>query len=531
MKSYSPKASTLATHWIWSLPGVLLLAFLYSLVHSVLRMLATDTIAQDDVVGNVLAQVLAVGYIVRQGPLYDMALWFVQQVTGPYLIGFLILKYAFLIATTAFIYLSARRILNSQFWAGLTACSLSLFFQLGWNIHEGVTHTAALMCFIAASFWAFTRIAQDGGWQNYILFGVFLGCGFLSKHTFGVFVFLLFTASLLQKPLRQKIFHPLMLLSLAVALILMTPYLLWLIDRLTELQSTAKLAVGLNNQTYVERILVGLPVVLKGPFGFMIPLILVLPVLFPNFLKTVWQTIRAPYTRVQDKPDLERLVYHMTIAAVLALLIALFAFGIWRFKERYLHPFFLISVIGLMALAMHSAPSIPQIKRFLGVMVLTGVIVLGFRAANFWIGEPFCGPCRQLVPYHGVADALRKKGFETGTLIAGFRFTGGNMRKHFPNTRIINLSNPYFVPPRREAYKDQAQDLAVVWRVRHQSDLDTNIPTYIQNELNRLKVTNIPPVETVKVPWTHLWRPTGYRTSTWKVIYIPNGLPASASDL
>ncbi|MEM7619669.1 MAG: glycosyltransferase family 39 protein [Pseudomonadota bacterium] len=524
MKQQTPNKADLSNHPIWSLKGILCLVVGYCVLHSVLRLLSTYNIAQDDVVGNVLAQVLAPGYIVRQGPLYDMALWFVQQVTGPYIGGFLFLKYVFLTATIAFIYLSARRILDSQLWAGLTACSLTLFYQLGWNIHEGVTHTAALMCFIAASFWAFTRIVQEGGWQNYMLFGIFLGAGFLSKHTFGIFVGLLVLASCLQKPLRQKLFHPLILVSLGVATLMMLPFLLWLYERFSELGTTAHGAVGLTDGGYFERLQLGFPFIIRGPVAFMAPLILVLPLAFPGYLKQLKKVVFAPYTKTDGQPDLLRLVYHMTALAVLFLIIALFVFGIWRLKERYLHPFFLVSIIGLMAIAMQTDYQLKHIKRLLGAILIGGIVILAARSGNFWVGQPFCGPCRQLVPYEGVAKALRDKGFETGTLISGFRFTAGNMRRFFPSARIVSLSHPYFVPPRRELYKDRAQDVAAVWRVRYAADKKQGVPKYIADELKRMNIKNIPKIETVSVPWTHLWRPTGYRVSLWKVIYIPMGL-------
>ena len=48
-----------------------------------------------------------------------------------------------------------------------------------------------------------------------------------------------------------------------------------------------------------------------------------------------------------------------------------------------------------------------------------------------------CRKCRIGVPYDGLAAALEAQGFKNGTLIAADRHDAGNLRRLFPEARIV----------------------------------------------------------------------------------------------
>src|SRR5262249_37812067 len=112
----------------------------YGLAYSILRLSLSDNLPQDDTTSNVLTQTLALGYVPRQPPLYEWLLWLVQQLTGPTLSSFLLIKYGLLTSTVAFLYLAPTRIFRERAFAILAGLSPFLLFQFAWNLHEGVTH-------------------------------------------------------------------------------------------------------------------------------------------------------------------------------------------------------------------------------------------------------------------------------------------------------------------------------------------------------------------------------------------------------
>jgi hypothetical protein len=97
------------------------------------------------------------------------------------------------------------------------------------------------------------------------------------------------------------------------------------------------------------------------------------------------------------------------------------------------------------------------------VFVGTALLVVPIRARNLlntMAGE--CRKCRIAVPYHGLAAVLKERGFHSGTIIAATSEDAGNLRRFFPEARIVRLESPRYAPPARAA---QAGDkLAVVWR-------------------------------------------------------------------
>jgi hypothetical protein len=169
--------------WPFSLAGVISVGLLYGLVYASMRLAISHNLPQDDVTSNILAQTLEPGYVLKQPPLYEWLLWSVQRFTGPTLPSFLILKYGLLTATFALLYLVAKRMFADQRWAAIAALSPLLLYHIGWNLHEGVTQTMALICAVAASLWSFMRLAERGS-VDYVLFGAIAGLGLLSKYSY-----------------------------------------------------------------------------------------------------------------------------------------------------------------------------------------------------------------------------------------------------------------------------------------------------------------------------------------------------------
>src|SRR4051812_38556153 len=60
---------------------------------------------------------------------------------------------------------------------------------------------------------------------------------------------------------------------------------------------------------------------------------------------------------------------------------------------------------------------------------------------------PDCHKCRVAIPYQGLAAALKERGFRSGTIIAQSRHDAGNLRRLFPDARIVCLESPAYAPP------------------------------------------------------------------------------------
>ena len=501
--------------WLCSLGGVLLIFALYAAIHIVFRMAASPNLPQDDVMAVLYTQSLELGYTPRQPPLYDWMLWTVQQVTGPTLASFLLLKYALLTASAGFIYAGASRVFSSRLWAALSAFSLLLLYQIGWNIHEGVTHTSAMICAIAASFWAFTRLAERDRLADYVVLGLCIGLGALTKYSFGAFMIAFFGAALLQPATRRLVLNARFLVTLAVAAAIVAPFAGWVVVNRHDLAAIYANSVQSGIEGHWARAGRGVFMAFRSTITFLSPLLLIVPLVFPGSLKAAGRALGDAF-RPTAELDWEKLLLHMTLISLALLLTAAIVTGAANLRMRYMHPFYLLTPIWLIAMARRGETRPIQPRIFVAISLVFALAVLILRGGYLVVGEqPFCKKCRQMIPYDALARTIRDKGFQTGTIIAGSRHTAGNLRQRFPGDRVVALRRPKVVPPIRPG--DREDQIAIIWEVGTEGP---ELPAGAEEQVAALGGRIVAEPETVRLPWTHAWRETGYRHTDWKLIVI-----------
>ena len=501
--------------WLYSLPGVIAAVALYSACHITARLIASSNLGEDDPLDAVLTQTLEPGYLPRQPPLYDWALWLVQQVTGPGALPFQLLKYGLLTATCAFIFASARRAMKGDaFWAFLSVEALALIYQISWRFHEGFTHAVGAMCAVAAALWAMLRLLERQRGTDYALFGVIAGLGLLTVTTFWVYLASLTAAAVLQPAGRRVIARPIFLISLAIALAIAAPWLVWLTGTAEGLGAILpRLALG--NPGYIGSAVSGLGRAFVEPILYLAPLIFLYPVFFPAFLRTVLHTVRlSPETA--SRVDGEQLILHLTLLNVGALVLGAVLFGIDRYPTHALMPLFLVTSIWLTAQARKAARNDGEIRRF--VLAALGIAVFAFfaRAANMYVHEPVCQICRWGIPYAELAETVKARGFDRGDLMVYDDDLAGNLRRFFPHARMVLAGPRRYIPPesvstpsgRTALIWDAGKPVTAVARALH--DLVPDLPS---GDLER--------AQTLSIPWRHhIWKPDGYRTSQWRLLIL-----------
>jgi hypothetical protein len=484
----------------------------YGLAYSILRLSLSDNLPQDDTTSNVLTQTLALGYVPRQPPLYEWLLWSVQQLTGPALPSFLLIKYGLLTGTVAFLYLAATRIFHERSFAILAGLSPFLLFQFAWNLHEGVTHSMVLTCAVAASLWAFMRINESGRVTDYLLFGLIVGLGLISKWAFAGFLVLLLIGAMLQPSLRARLLVPRSLMSLCVIAAVSAPVVYWLIEGGHDLVALYGSSVAPKpHSNRLHATLVGLGLSIYAPLAFLFPLDVILPVLFPATLPKAWADIKrafSPAAWMGNEPDWPLLILHITIGGFLLLMLGALLTGATHYLERYMHPFFLLTPLWMLSVVERTDNAGRKAKVLGVVLAASLLIVFPIRARDsLHAMGPHCNKCRIATPYAGLADELKARGFEDGTIIALSRHDAGNLRRFFPNARIVCFDRPNYGPPMRAA--DASSAAAVIWR----PEQGKTMPKIAQGELERLKASPKGAAERIEVPWQPY--PTSNKPRNW----------------
>jgi 4-amino-4-deoxy-L-arabinose transferase-like glycosyltransferase len=525
----TPTRRATLVSWPWSLGGVVSIGLLFGLAHSLLRLAVSFNLPQDNVTSNILAQTLELGYSPRQPPLHEWLVWGVQLATGPTLISFLLIKYTLLAATLGFLYLAAKRLFDDPRWVALTALSPLLLYQIGWNLHEGVTQTMVLMCTVAASFWAFMRLVERDRVQDYLLFGVLVGLGLLTKYSFAGYLAALIAAAMLQAPLRAQLLDRRMVLAAVVAVLMSAPYFYWLETGQQDLVAVYGAAVAPHKGNRLTATLTGLGLAIYAPLAFLFPLDVILPLCFPRMVPEGWRSLQRAFSwniRAQGKPDWEMLVLHLTLAGFVILAAGAILTGATHYLERYMHPFFLLTPLWLMTLAKRSERGPRQVKALITILFVGIVVVFGIRAYDLVRDMgPGCNKCRVAIPYEGLVAALKARGFQSGLIIADQRHDAGNLRRLLPAARVACLQRPSYVPPLRDS--DRTGKLVLIWSPKTDGK---QLPKGAEELIAQLggKVDAAP--EPVHVPWQPWSSSASPRNWDWMMLTIDLAKPSALSN-
>ncbi len=504
-----PYANDRSRGLLIALAGVLL----YVVLHVGFRLLASSTLGEDDTLEQILVQDLRCGYNPRQPPLYDWVLYGVQQLTGPRLISFLAIKYAALTATVVLLYLSAYRVLQDRLWALLTVESLALIYQIAWRYHEGFTHEVLAMAAVAATLYALLRLLDHGGLGDYVLFGVISGLGMLTEPNYTVYQLCLWGAVLAQPAIRERIARPLLLVSALIALAIASPFIVWVASDPAHVQQLWRP----SRHGHLKDVFVGVKDAVRGPFMYLAPLIVILPVVFPGFLRTAVADIRAAWPPVAPAaltPDLERLVMTTMLLGIVLSILGGLVFGIGGYAMHVLMPLYVTSVIWLFGVAKRSAGGAGRVPIFARLALAIAILALLARLANMFVLDPVCGKCRWGIPYATLAAKLQEAGLDTtSTIVVPDDELAGNLRPYFPQAVFVLVGRQAYTPLRKPPADAGS---ALVWdagmddhQVRRQAAEQAGIDTSAHAP------------QLVKAPWRHLWKPFGYRTSDWRFVVMP----------
>ncbi len=490
-----------------ALGGVLL----YVLLHAGFRLLASSTLGEDDTLDQILVQELRAGYNPRQPPLYDWVLYAVQQLTGPKLISFLAIKYAALTATVVFLYLSAYRILNDRIWALLTVESLALIYQIAWRYHEGFTHEVLAMVAVTATLWAFLRLHDPGRAVDYVMFGLISGLGMLTELNYTVYQMCLWGAVGLQPSVRRQVVRPMLAVSVLIAVAIASPFVWWVVSDPAHLDHYWRESV----RGHFKDAAIGVKDAVRGPFMYLAPLIVIVPVVFPGFLRRAWADIVSVRERAfQDGPaDLSRLVLTTMLLGIALSIFGGVVFGIGGYAMHVLMPLYVTSVIWLISVSRRTESASVRRPVLVRVALAIAVIALSARLANMFVLDPVCKKCRWGIPYVKLAETLRADGFDgAGTIVVADDELGGNLRPYFPKTRLVLAGRWRFEPDRPAQF---GSPIVFVWEATEaRSRLESAFAAYPE------AVRALADARLLKAPWHHLWKPDGYRTSDWNYLIL-----------
>ncbi len=475
--------------------GVGAVFVIYGFLHGLAARLSGPALALDDVKLNVVAQSWAAGYLTENPPLYEYLLILSQSVAGPTLISFLIVKYALLTASGVFAFLIAREAGSGRPWAAATAFSMILLYQIGWNYHQAFTHTMALIAATLFFWWAFFRFLRGGGGTAALL-GAAVGLGLLAKYSFAAALAAAFIAGALNAPARRALISPRIMAAVAVAAIIVAPHLYWLASQNEGVAAAAASRLQGAGASHFSRAVAGLPVAAFAMASFFLPFALIAGAIF-----------RPHGADLAPRSGAERLLRDAGGVGAAGLMLAVVAVGIPSLQERYVIAFLLPSYFWLMARLEAGAARPGRQSLFFGAIGAAAGSMFLLRIIQASVpGAPFCSDCRQWIPYDAVAKSLDAAGFSGGTLVGFTDHTAGNLRRLYPDARVLSAHLPFYTPPGGRL----RDDCWFVWS----EDLGPPAPTAVTDRFDPETTYN------VVGEWRHFAREAGWRRTRWTVAKV-----------
>ncbi|MAY65948.1 MAG: hypothetical protein CMM77_02330 [Rhodospirillaceae bacterium] len=404
----------------------------------------------DDGEQLIFSQFFAWGYQVRNPPLYTWLVMAVSQITGPGLWAVNIVKFSLLYAMYLMLWRAALHLFTSRVMAGLAALAPVLFYFVAWEVITGFSHTVLTACLYAAVLWILLRLrgAAPGRLSDYALLGLAIGLGGLAKYAFWIFLACLLAAALTDRDLRRRLLSPRLILTLAVAVAVMAPHYLWLMERLDTLAGQAGAAASIHDGIS----LTGLGHGAKAAIGFLSPGWLIAVLVFP----AAFRPLNAP------APDMARVLGRYMVLVLVVTAIGTLVQPDFRIRTHYMFVL-LFAPFWVLLRAEAAGAATPARRRVLAALI---TLVLWAQPSGLiakYLFEPLsCGRCQHHIPYADLAANIRDLGFAGGTVVAYWHPDPlpGNLRAALPGARVISLKHPDIIPP---LPPEAAGQCLVVW--------------------------------------------------------------------
>ena len=428
-------------------------------------------IGADESEALILAQEWRLGYGPINPPLFVWLLIPALELFGVDIGVVIALRFLILTGACSFLYLSARHILQDTALAALAALTPVAIYYFAWDSLFHYSHSALLTLAVTGALYAFLRLEAKRDLGSYILFGLALGLGMLSKYNFGLFAAALVAAALFEYEFRQCLLDRRIGLSLLIMVAVAAPHFIWLADHLAAFESHVSGRFNLGAGASIVSRTDAAVTTITSAVSFLLPAALLLLIFFPRAFLTNGAAAEANgrYRRV-----LQRLFLIMVVVMALAV----FLLGVSGIRTHYM--FLLIPFPVYAFVRIHAVQPHPRALNLYAAVLLALVVLLPLAAAAKFAIDPQRGSkARYNVPYEVFAAQFRKAGFDKGTILGDWLTypVAGNLRPYFPDSRVVSLLNfeekayahekrEPFLPPRG---KDAGGMCLVVWTPR--SDL------------------------------------------------------------
>lgn len=437
---------------------VFVLLFAFFALNVVLRVLLPASLELDEAEQMFVSQWLALGYS-NQPPLYNWLQYGANAILGASVLSLSLLKNGMLFASYLLMGLTAFGVLRDKRLAVVASLGLFMISQIGYGAQRDLTHTVAVIFSSSLFLYGLFRTVERPSGFSYLLMGLAIGIGTISKYNFLLLPGSVFLAALWDDGLRRRIFDRRILLAALATLLIIVPHAVWFVENLDQATSRTLEKLTDNSGTgTVHQILLGLYSLTEALVGVSCLILLIFAAVFG----------RQMFAALRTGNRWTRLTERTWIVAFLALLSLILFFGVSEIRDRWLIPLVMPLPLYLcLKLEEAGADTSKPFRILLGIALAIMVIipsVLGLRIVTAgWTGN-----YQKLnVPYGPMINQLMAEApIPPAAIVAGDGQLAGTIRLHVSGVQILAPAGQQFFP-------DIAADrpILVIWRSGRKVDL------------------------------------------------------------
>ena len=324
-----------------------------------------------------------------------------------------------------------------------------------------------------------TSILQFGRTGDYVLLGLVVSGGLLSKYNYGFFLLALISASLVQAETRRNLGDRRILLSVLVVVVLCTPHVIWVVGHSSGLIDHYSHKAKLGGESH------WIP---KGMIElFVNSLLLSGPALgwfwwsFPNVVR---QKDDGCFEAMSDGQTRLR-CYECWLGWCLASLfgvhlVFVLATSSGSLHERWLEPFCVIGVVFVACRIVRFGVSPFSYRRFQRVLIVLAVTLTIARGSQVVLGQSLRGFCPMDYEFQSTMTELAPH-LQPGDLVfTDHRGIAGNVLLHHPDLAVATTERRWVMPPSAT----RATSVVVIWRAERSAQIPDSMLADLESHLS-----------------------------------------------
>lgn len=435
----------------------------YIIFNASTQYLVSTTADLDQAEQLIFSQDWLLGYT-SQPPLYTWIVHCVFSITGPTFAALLGIKVALLSLFVAILIEIGSQFSFTMQQQLISVSSLAFIPQYIWQSQRDLTHSVLVTILAAATLFQAIKIQRNSKISNYIIFGLLIGMGLISKYNFAIFLVALFTTLGFTDQYRKVINNHQILMSVAVAILVITPHAFWVLSNIDiATGSVDRLNATANNH------LQGLVNALVSALIFFTPLwIFSLILIKKNICRIklifisnrLWKlsyerdncrsTFRIESTKSrmdQYRQSNQEFIAKLFLITIGLILIFILVTGTQEMRDRWYNPLFFFAPL---LIALYSNSSHKKTRTYGSVALVVAFIVCIALPSRTLLAENVHYTSRPNIPYPMMAQTLGSS-FDTVpvAIFAETKLIGGNFRPVFRNSHIITPDHDWLPLPHK----------------------------------------------------------------------------------